>query len=203
MTKKYYRRKKGKPSPAPRQRRGDYRIFIGAFLTGPLAAEVQAIREKYDWKTSQISRPHVTLAGTYWRLGPATAENEMALIKRLKTEAAALPAIRLQLGGIYTFGKRVVYLGVMPDEALKSTRKALTNIAGRDKHRKFKPHLTLAMRLNEPEMAEMVAALQASQWHTEQVVTAVDKLHLMQRGSQDAVWRSIFEFPLLPHTAAE
>ena len=55
---------------------GDYRIFVGAFPTGDFVDRVQALRKQHDPKTARITPPHVTLAGTYWRQGPATRDNE-------------------------------------------------------------------------------------------------------------------------------
>ena len=66
----------------------DYRIFVGAFLSGELHEGIQAVRQWYDAKTARITPPHVTLAGTYWRGGPATAENEAEAIAAWKRYAA-------------------------------------------------------------------------------------------------------------------
>jgi len=65
-------------------RAGSYRIFVGAFLTGELAERVQAVRLQHDAKTARIAAQHVTMAGTYWRSGPATPDNEPDAIARLK-----------------------------------------------------------------------------------------------------------------------
>ena len=61
--------------------RGDYRIFVGVFPTGDLADRIQGLREQCDPVTARITAPHVTLAGTYWRTGPATPENEPSRIR--------------------------------------------------------------------------------------------------------------------------
>jgi hypothetical protein len=58
---------------------GDYRIFVGAFPEGEVAERIQAVRSRHDAKTARITAPHVTMAGTYWRRGPATPENERDL----------------------------------------------------------------------------------------------------------------------------
>lgn len=47
----------------PRQRTGDYRIFVGAFPEGELAQQIQALSQQFDPVTTRISPPHVTLAG--------------------------------------------------------------------------------------------------------------------------------------------
>jgi hypothetical protein len=50
---------------------GDSRIFVGAFPAGELAERIQAVRLRHDANTARITAPHVTVAGTYWRSGPA------------------------------------------------------------------------------------------------------------------------------------
>ena len=191
-----YEKKKKRPAKPVRQRIGDYRIFVGAFPTGELAERIQRVREQYDLKTSQITAPHVTLAGTYWRSGPATAENEAELIDKLTQFSSKIRQFNLTLGGIYTFGQRVAYLGVAPSKELDWVRRQLLKQAGKDKHRQFKPHLTLAMRLKQPAFGEMLTELRQTEWHSDQFVSPINKLYLMQRGPDDAAWRSILTMPL-------
>lgn len=182
--------------PKPRQRSGDYRIFIGAFPDGDLADQIQAVRQQYDPETAAVTPPHVTLAGTYWRSGPPTIENEAELIDRLEGMTGKIRAFDLELGGIRTFGRRVVYLGVKPTDDLLKVRDTLLRLAGRDKQRRFTPHLTLAMRLNEADTARMVAELQTSAWENGRFPTPIHEIRLMQRGPDDPVWRTIYTLPL-------
>lgn len=182
--------------PKPRQRSGDYRIFIGAFLDGELAEQIQAVRQQYDRETAVITPPHVTLAGTYWRTGPPTAENEAELIDRLEGMTGKIRAFDLELGGIRTFGRRVVYLGVRPTDELLTVRATLLRLAGRDKHRRFTPHLTLAMRLNQTDTAAMISELQKSEWENGRFPAPIHELRLMQRGPNDPAWRTIYQLPL-------
>lgn len=184
------------PAGRPRQGAGDYRIFIGAFPTGPLAERIQAVRLHFDPKTAAITAPHVTLAGTYWRTGAAVPESEAALIDRLQAASSSLPPFELLLGGIHTFGSRVVYLGVTSTPSLLALRRALMGIAGPDKHCRYRPHLTLAMRLSRLETEAMVADLQQSEWETGRFIAPIEALQLMQRGPEDAAWRTIACLPL-------
>lgn len=186
------RRRRGRPQGGShRQRSGDYRIFVGAFLQGELAAEIQALREQLDPVTAAITPPHVTLAGTYWRSGRATAENETVLIHRLQQRQKQMPPFTLQLGGIRRFGDRVLYLGVKPTRGLLAVRQVLLNVIGEDKHRRFTPHLTLAQRLTPGEMAAAEARLQETKWEQERWHLPVAELQLMQRGPDDPAWRTI------------
>lgn len=182
--------------PKPRQRSGDYRIFIGAFPVGDVAEQIQAIRQQYDPQTAVITAPHVTLAGTYWRTGPATAENEAELIDRLEGMTGKIRAFDLELGGIRSFGRRVVYLGVKPTDDLLTVRATLLRLSGRDKHRRFTPHLTLAMRLDKTDSAAMIRELQTSKWENGRFTIPIHQLHLVQRGPDDPAWRTIYQLPL-------
>lgn len=178
----------------------DYRIFVGAFLEGDLADSVQAIRQQYDPVTARITPPHVTLAGTYWRSGPATLENEAEAIRRLEILPGILQPFDLILGGVRTFpGERpVVYLGVTVNKGLVEARNLLLSMLGEDKHRDFHPHLTLAMRLPWDKAWEMVNELQATPWNNETVIAPIRTLRLMQRGSADHAWRCIYTLELAP-----
>src|SRR5512136_1599922 len=91
---------------------GDYRIFVGAFPTGELAERIQAVRLQHDAKTARITAPHVTMAGTYWRSGPATPENERDTIARLQNVQGRLQPFELALGGVESFlpFNNVIYL---------------------------------------------------------------------------------------------
>lgn len=193
---KPYRRQKPKKKTPPRQRSGDYRIFVGAFPEGEKIEQIQKLREQFDWKTSQITPPHVTLAGTYWRTGQPNAANESLLIEKLTALAPYLKPMTLQLGGIYTFGKRVIYLGVLPTDDMLATRNSLLGVIGKDKHRQFKPHLTLVMRLKGEQFNEALAKLQQTEWEDGRFTTPIHELRLMQRGPNDPAWRTIHTIPL-------
>jgi 2'-5' RNA ligase len=172
----------------------DYRIFMGAFLWGDLAAQVQAVRAHYDPQTARITPPHVTLAGTYWRSGPPTPENEADTLARLAGVTGHIAAFDLILSGIYTFPpveKPVIYLGVEPTAALLAARRQLIAALGADKHHDFVPHLTLAMRLDAPAARAMQDDLRETAWVRETFTLRITELWLMQRGPIDPAWRQI------------
>ena len=177
-------------------KKGDYRIFVGAFPVGEGAERIQTVREQHDWKTSQITAPHVTLAGTYWRSGPATTVNEAALIDKLH-EISCSSTFDLVLGGIKTFGKRIVYLDVAVTPALTAVRQQLIQLIGTDKHRQWTPHLTLAMRLKPGQVKQMVEELRAGECETGRFTFPIHQLRLMQRGADDPMWRCIAQYDLI------
>jgi 2'-5' RNA ligase len=170
-----------------------YRIFVGAFPTGEIGERIQGIRLRYDSKTARIAPPHVTLAGMYQRSGPATPENEAALIGRLKELEGSLRHFPLILGNVrvFTGANPVVYLGVGLTPEMLAARNALVEIMGPDKHGTFAPHLTLAMRLPAEKAQIMLRDLSATDWNSRQWISPVNELHLMQRGPRDPSWRYI------------
>ena len=87
----------------------DYRIFVGAFPIGDLADRIQALRQRHDPKTARITAPHVTLAGTYWRTGPATPENESDTIAHL--QAAPIVEAAWVVGHVHLGYVPFVFLG--------------------------------------------------------------------------------------------
>lgn len=176
----------------------DYRIFVGALLEGEPAGRIQLIRQRYDPVTARITPPHVTLAGTYWRAGSPTAENEAEAIRRLETLTGILQPFDLVLGGVRTFpGEQpVVYLGVEAHTDLLETRRLLLSILGPDQHAVFHPHLTLAMRLPGEKAREMVSDLQALPWTAQPLTVPIRELRLMLRGPQDRSWRAIHQLKL-------
>jgi 2'-5' RNA ligase len=181
----------------------DYRIFVGAFPESELAREIQAVREQYDPKTARITSPHVTLAGTYWRSGPPTPQNEARAVEQLQQLAGRVQAFDLALGGVRSFsgdsprtGGRpgvypIVYLGVEITPGLLAARRALLDVLGPDKHDTFAPHLTLAMRLDRPHAQAMMDELASTRWAAETFRVPIRELRLMQRSPQDPAWRCI------------
>ena len=177
----------------------EYRIFVGAFPQGAIASRLQAVREHYDRVTARITAPHVTLAGTYWRRGSATPEQEADTMARLQALSAELTAFSLHLGGIALFAptaRPVIYLQVELTPALLAVRTAVLTVLGRDKHQHFTPHLTLAMRLKGPAARQMLDELHQSEWHSGRWLTPIERLSFMQRGPTDPAWREIGQIAL-------
>lgn len=47
----------------------NYSLFIGTFLTGDLAEQLQAIRQRYRTGTDRSTPPSVTIVRTFWAWG--------------------------------------------------------------------------------------------------------------------------------------
>ncbi len=176
----------------------DYRIFVGAFPTGELAQRIQALRLRLDPVTARITPPHVTLAGTYWRSGLATPENEAVAIADLQLLKDKIAPFHLILGGVSSFLPltAVLFLQVAVTPELLAVRSHLLDVLGPDKHRRFTPHLTIAMRLKQARTRALLRELRQSEWHTGRWSVAIHELWLMQRGPADPSWRRISTIPL-------
>jgi 2'-5' RNA ligase len=171
----------------------DYRIFVGAFPEGELAERIQAVRVQHDAKTARITAPHVTMAGTYWRSGSPTPENEARTIEQLHSIEDQLPPFEMQIGGVDTFLPEtpVIYLHIEPTPELLTARAALLHVIGQDKQRRFTPHLTLTMRLDQNKTEALLPQLRQIDWLRQWHSVSIDHLWLMQRGPNDPAWRYI------------
>jgi 2'-5' RNA ligase len=176
-----------------------YRIFVGAFITGKLADEIQAIRLRWDPQTARITPPHVTLAGTYIRNGPPTPNNEAETIQRLSNLYHSVEPFELVLKGIHAFppeDQPVIFLGVENTPGVLKARQVLQDLLGEDKHKHYVPHLTLAMRLQGETARKALHHLKNSEWAGKPRSFRVAELRLVQRGKADSAWRCVATFPL-------
>ena len=171
----------------------DYRIFVGAFPEGDLADRIQAVRLQHDARTARITAPHVTVAGTYWRNGPPTPQNEAATIEQLRSIESRLCPFEMKITGVGTFlpENPVIYLQIEPTPDLLAVRRVLLQAIGSDKHRHFTPHLTLTMRLDARQAEALFKQLRQTDWLRQPWSVPIDHLWLMQRGSSDPAWRYI------------
>ncbi|HTP11725.1 MAG TPA: 2'-5' RNA ligase family protein [Anaerolineae bacterium] len=171
----------------------DYRIFVGAFPEGYLADRIQAMRLQHDAKTAHITNPHVTMAGTYWRSGSPTPENEAHTIEQLCSIEHQLHPFEMKIGGIETFlpETAVIYLHIESTPELLAARRTMLDVIGRDKQRHFTPHLTLTMRLDQAKTEALLPQLRQTEWHTQRWSVTIEHLWLMQRGPSDPAWRYI------------
>ncbi len=171
----------------------DYRIFVGVFPEGDLADRIQAVRLRHDARTARITAPHVTMAGTYWRSGSPTPENEAHTIEQLRLIENQLHPFEMQIGGVETFlpDTSVIYLRIEPAPELLAARSNLLRIIGQDKQRHFTPHLTLTMRLDARQTETLFTQLRQTDWLMQPQNVIIDHLWLMQRGPNDPAWRYI------------
>ncbi len=139
------------------------------------------------------------MAGTYWRSGSPTPENEAAAIEQLRAIENQLQPFEMKIGGIETFLPEtpVVYLHIEPTPELLAARRALLQVLGQDKQRQFISHLTLTMRLDTPKTEALLHQLRRTEWHTQRWSVLIDHLWLMQRGPHDPAWRYIHRIEMV------
>ncbi len=179
----------------------DYRIFVGAFPEGDLADRIQSVRLRHDARTARITKPHVTIAGTYWRDGAPTPENEAATIEQLRSIENQLHPFEMKIDGVATFlpHNPVIYLRIESTPELLAERRTLLQAIGSDKHRRFAPHLTLTMRLDPRQTATLLEQFRQTDWLMQPWTVNIDHLWLMQRGPNDPAWRYIHLIKLAKH----
>jgi 2'-5' RNA ligase len=73
-----------------------------------------------------------------------------------------------------------IFVGTFPDGVL-----------GADKHRRFTPHLTLAMRLKDAPAPAILDDLHRNEWGEQRFSTSITRLNFMQRSPEDPCWRPI------------
>lgn len=171
----------------------DYRIFVGAFPEGDLAGRIQAARLEHDARTARITAPHVTLAGTYWRTGSASPENEAHTIAQLHSIESRLRPFEMKICCVDSFlpANAVIYLRIEPTPDLLAVRRMLLQAIGSDKHRHFTPHLTMTMRLDARQTEILLRQFRQTDWLMRQRIVPINHLWLMQRGPGDPAWRYI------------
>mgnify|MGYP005751977041 CR=1 FL=1 len=118
-------------------------------ILGQAEAIKQGIKEKFGVKYALKSPAHITLKMPF----SYNEVKENILIERLKTFAATRPEFLLKVGGIDTFGNRVVFLDVENNEHLILLQAELKQFCKRNlllndelSDRNFHPHMTLAFK---------------------------------------------------------
>jgi 2'-5' RNA ligase len=168
-------------------------LFIGVFLSGDLAEQLQAIRQRYSTGTDCSTPPHVTIVRTFWPSDLAPPESGMEIMARLQAVQSQIRPFELRLGGVETFcsPKRVLYLAVEATEGLLATRHKLLETLGLNDLRPFMPHLTLAKGLSQDQFEALLAQLKKTQWHRGRWSIQVDQLQLMRRTVDGSAWHCI------------
>lgn len=152
------------------------RLFVAVFPPPEAIEHLKNALSTLDMKLSDTARWHLTLAflGEVPDAGPATA----AL-----TEAEANPVGPLEIRGGGRFGT-VLWAGVEGDLAAltrltRSIRRSLRAKRVPPDDKKFRPHLTLARRTPDEQMAEALTLLRGyagPRWHAREAVLVRSEL---------------------------
>lgn len=103
----------------------------------------------YDCKVALKSPAHITLVAPFY----FAAEKEMELIHSLESFVCDILPVSIELNHFSHFGKRVIYINVVPGEALHRLSQSVNNyfrqlfpgVLKKD-DRPFHPHITIANR---------------------------------------------------------
>jgi 2'-5' RNA ligase len=122
-------------------------IFILAELTGPVAARIRAVQERYDPKLARLTPPHVTIAGSsgVGILSPATSVAQLREV--LEPIAATTRPLTLHFGPPTRFMQsEIVSLPLDPHGPLRELheRIATSGLQFERARFAFTPHCTLS-----------------------------------------------------------
>ncbi|TDQ17192.1 2'-5' RNA ligase [Algoriphagus boseongensis] len=122
----------------------------------------QEIKERFNVKYALKSPAHITLKMPF----TYNEAKEEALVEKLSQFLSGGPAFPLKIGGIETFGNRVIFLGVEKNSQLIQLQSSLKIFCKKDLHlvdelsdRNFHPHMTLAFKDLKPSKFQEVLHL--------------------------------------------
>jgi 2'-5' RNA ligase len=119
------------------------------------------IREEFGIKYALKSPPHITLKMPFSYNEAKEGQLTASLTEYLKTQAS----FKVQIGGVGSFGNRVIFLSIQKTEPLIQLQKGLKLFCKRNLHlvdelsdRNFHPHMTIAFKDVKPRIFEEVLA---------------------------------------------
>lgn len=122
-------------------------IFLLAELSGPAAAEIRGIQERYDPKLARGTRPHLTIAGSSG-MGPIARDTtEAELRAALEPIAATTAPLVLPFGAPQRFMQtEIVSLPLDPHGPLRALHERVKTSGLRYARPRFafSPHVTLS-----------------------------------------------------------
>lgn len=131
-----------------------------------------------------LSPPHITVKSPFAIRGTAAR-----VVDRLEELCTGWEPFELQVGGLGSFGQRVIYVDVEPSSALQALHDELINglsdlaetFTEQYEGPRFSPHLTIAEKLSPEDFAVARTALQGMRIRHR---FTVDRIHLLKgRGS--------------------
>lgn len=155
----------------------------------------QYMRDRFQCKAALKSPAHITLIPPF----QMPMEDEPAMMELLQPFAASQPSFPIHLQNFAAFKPKVIYVNVLPGDALNELRAALeTTILQsnrfpiKQEERPFHPHITIANRdLQKEDFPQAWQHFQ--QIHYEAAFTA-DAISLLRHNGQQ--WEVAGSFPL-------
>lgn len=175
------------------------KYFLAIVPDGPIQDKCTGIkneiREKFNVKYALKSPAHVTLKMPF----SYNEAKEEKLIKVLREFLVQFESFPISIGGVDTFGKRVIFLSVKADGRLTKLQSGLKEFCKRELNlvdelsdRNFHPHMTIAFKdLKEIHFEEILNLVRKKSLNEELVVAGV---HLLKR--IEGRWRSEIEILL-------
>lgn len=143
------------------------------------------IRDHFGIRYTLRSPPHITLKMPF----SYNEAKETLLKKKLGDFLIAQKPVTIKIGGVGTFGKRVIYLGIEKSPELTALQSSLKNFCKKELNlvdelsdRNYHPHLTVAFKdLKVRQFDDVLDLIKAQSFHAE--FNAVD-LTLLKRVDQ-------------------
>lgn len=146
------------------------KYFLAILPPGPIMERAEAIKlgikEEFGVKYALKSPAHITLKMPF----SYNEAKENVLIAQLKSFASSQREFRLKIGGIATFGNRVVFVEVEKNDLLVKLQSDLKHFCKRIlllndelSDRNFHPHMTLAFKDLKPAVFGEVLKFARSQ----------------------------------------
>lgn len=129
------------------------------------------IRDQFGFKYALKSPPHVTLKMPF----SYNEAKETLLKKKLEELLSNQKPVSVQIGGVGTFGKRVIYSGIEKSSdlaqlqiSIKNFCKSELNLVDELSDRNYHPHLTLAFKdLKVGQFDEVLDLVRNQNFHAE------------------------------------
>jgi 2'-5' RNA ligase len=177
------------------------KYFLALVPPDPVLEKAEAIKleikDRFLVKYALKSPAHITLKMPF----TYNEAKEGLLIERLSGFVSGFSTFPIKLGGIGTFGNRVIFLGVEKSEALITLQTELKRVCKQGLHlvdelsdRNFHPHMTLAFKdLKVEKFSEVLRLAKEMAFETEYYSEDVVLLKRVE-----GRWVCFHRFPLSP-----
>jgi 2'-5' RNA ligase len=175
------------------------KYFLAIVPEGPIQENCtdlkNEIKQKFNVKYALKSPAHVTLKMPF----SYNEAKEEVLILSLANFLKQFQGFPMQLGGVNTFGRRVIFIGVSAEERLIHLQAELKNFCKRELNlvdelsdRNFHPHLTIAYKdLKESNFEDVLRVIRSQDINGEM---RVNKVSVLKR--QDGKWSELTQIKL-------
>ncbi len=111
------------------------KYFIGIEIPKIYKTKIEMLRAEFKFFTTE---PHITL------IPPPALPDDDFFIKQVIDICKEIPSLKINLGNIGQFGKRVLYVSVDSPDLINLNNKIYDNLNLEKEKREYTPHLTIA-----------------------------------------------------------